>query len=205
MPIRATAVVIVSAALVSLACGCASQSAYDQLHEQFLASQTQVEKLTADNNALISDAAAAKRQIATLQALGEKRLDRLYHVERLEIHRHSGGVDLDGKAGSDAVRVHLCPIDQHGSVIKAAGSVRVQLFDLAADGEKLVGAQAWEVDELAKAWHDLAISNYSLTCKWLSDAPANDEITVRVEFTEYITGRTLTAQRLCRIKLPAAK
>lgn len=152
--------------------------------------------------ALRQAAAARDKQIETLQALGDKRLDLLYHVTGVQLGRYTGGIDLDDKPGHDGVRVYLTPRDQHGHAIKAAGKVKIQLFDLAdKPAENLVGTFEFPVDQVAKHWAGGFITNhYKFDCHWKSP-PANPDITVRVEFTDYLTGKTFADQTACKVTL----
>jgi len=203
---RAVGAAVVVTVFVLLACGCVSQKSYDRLHDKLLSSQARVEKLEGANKDAQLALADTDKQIRTLQALGPKRLAKLYHVQRINLGRLSGGVDLDDKAGHDAVRVYLSPIDQHGSVIKAAGAVKIQLFNLAAKPDaNLIGTYEWSVDQMAGQWASFMVYHYSLTCKWPGKAPAHEEVTIRAEFTDYLTGKKFTAQRVCKIELLTAK
>ena len=44
---------------------------------------------------------------------------------------------------------------------------------------------------------------YSFICPWKSSPPAHEEITVRVEFVDYLTGKSFTAQKTCKLQLPS--
>jgi len=147
------------------------------------------------------------RQVADLLALGDKRLQRLYLVQRIALGSGTGGVDLDGKPGDDAVKVYVEPIDQYGSVIKAPGEVTVQLYDLAApQKDHLVAECRYDLEATAKAWSSGFISYYySFTCPWGASAPPKrDRLTVRVEFLDYLTGVRCEAQQVVKIAPPPA-
>ena len=101
-------------------------------------------QLRRENSQLQAEIEAKDRQIETLQQLGDKRIDALPRVERIELGSHTGGIDTDGKPGHDAIKVFLKPIDADGSVIKAPGAVTVRLFDLSADeNENLFGCHGY--------------------------------------------------------------
>ena len=102
--------------------------------------------------------------------------------------------------------MYVKPIDQHGSVLKAAGQVTIELYDLAANpNENLIGKYEWTVDETAKRWFSGFVSyHYTFECPWPSSPPKHRQITVRVSFVDYLTGKTFTAQKLCKVNLPAA-
>ncbi len=148
---------------------------------------------------------ARQKQIQTLQGLGEKRLGLLFCVTDIKLGKYTAGVDLDDRPGHDGVRVYLTPIDADGHAIKAAGAVKIQLFDLAAKtGENLVSACDFPVDKIAERWSaGFMTYHYRFECRWKTP-PKHDEITVRVEFTDYLTGKTFTAQKVCKIRLPAS-
>ena len=159
-----------------------------------------------ENAALKARVAEQSKQIGSLQALGAKRLDKLFHVTRIELGRYTGGIDIDKKPGHDGVRVYVKPIDQHGSTLKAAGSVTVQVYDLALPAEKtLIGTYTWTVDQAAKMWKSGFVAyQYSFTCPWKTAPPRHRDLTVRVTFLDYLTGKTFTAQKLCKVDLPSA-
>jgi hypothetical protein len=164
----------------------------------------EVEQLRTRNEELCKQLSQRDEQILTLQNLGDKRLDRLYTVRRISLASGTGGASTDDKPGDDAVKVNVAPIDQHGSVLKAAGSVKVQVFDLAAPqaGNLLVECN-YDPNAAAKNWvSGLFSSYYGFTLPLPAEPPAHSELTVRAEFTEYLTGKTFTAQQVIKIALP---
>jgi len=161
------------------------------------------DRLQAEIERLQAQAARQAEQIQTLQGLGPKRLDRLVRVEKIDIGRYTAGRDTDGKPGHDAVRVYLRPLDADGHVLKAAGDVRIQLFDLAADAGRLLAAHDFGVATIRKHWADgMLARHYAFDCPWAAGPPAHPDVTVRVTFTDYLTGKTFTAQKLCQVALP---
>ena len=193
---------VLAGAVAGLCGGCrASNGRHEEMFQQLLSCRNELDRLRKANRKLQLSLAGKDRQIRTLQALGEKRLEKLFHVERIEFGSHTGGVDLDETPGDDGIRVYLRPVDRDGSTLKAAGAIRIQLYDLAAaPNENLVGRYEWSVDQAAKQWSGFVHYHYRLTCRWPARAPEHDEITVRAEFTDYLTGRRLTRQTTCRIE-----
>jgi hypothetical protein len=194
-----------SAAAVALAaclagCGVGPEQ-YHQVLDQRDQAKRQAAELTEANARLRQESAEKDEQIATLQALGPQRIEKLFRVEGIRLGRFTAGVDLDGDGSDDGVKVYLQPTDAQGSTVKAAGDVMVQLYDLAESSCKsLVGEYYWGVDQIGECWAGGFLSDhYSLVCPWQSDPPAHDEITVRVEFVDYLTGKTFTAQKLIQI------
>lgn len=165
---------------------------------------TEVETLRAEDARLREKLRQRDRQILTLQALGEKRLEQLYTVKRIRLGASTCGGDTDGKQGDDAVKVVIEPIDQHGSVIKAAGRVSIRVFDLAApEATNLLAESSHDPNTVTKHWVSGFMGGYfAFTCP-LPAPPAHSELTVRVEFIEYLTGKTFTAQKVVKVDLPA--
>ncbi len=151
---------------------------------------------------------AQARQIATLQRIAPDRMAKLVTVDRIVLDRLTGGYDEDGRPGDEGVVAYIQPLDADGHVIKAAGSIRMEVFDLANPPERsLVCRGDWDVDHTRKAWSGrLWTNHFTVRCPWPPPdrrPPAHRELTVRVEFTELLTGRKFTAQTACTIKFAA--
>jgi hypothetical protein len=145
-----------------------------------------------------------ERQVRTLQALGTRRLDKLVHVHDVRFARLTGGIDLDGQPGDEGIVVYLQPVDESGAIIKAAGSALVQVYDLQAEqGRQLIGEYEIDADQMAALWSDRFMTrHYAIRCPWSREQPPlHRDLTVRVEFTEYLTGRTFHHQAAVRVAL----
>ncbi len=162
------------------------------------------EQLRTINEELHKQLAQRDEQILTLQNLGDKRLDQLYTVRRISLASGTGGASTDDKPGDEAVKVNVAPIDQYGSVLKAAGSVKVQVFDLAAtQAGNLLAECDYDPNAAAKNWvSGLFSSYYAFTLPLPAEPPAHSELTVRAEFTEYLTGKTFTTQQVIKVAPP---
>ncbi|MBL7220829.1 MAG: hypothetical protein ISS69_11995 [Phycisphaerae bacterium] len=202
--------VLISAVVVSAALpGCRGMDIFQQ--------REKIEQLTADLESAraetkvaqqaVSDArselARKQKRIDTLVGLGPDRLKKLYYAKAIKLGQYTGGADLDAQGGDDGIKVFLRPIDANGDTIKAAGSVTVQLYDLGEPADKtLIGQYKWSVDEVAKAFSGGFLTyHFSFTCPWKTGPPKHDEITVRVEFVDYLTGKTMSVQKVCKVDL----
>lgn len=155
----------------------------------------------------LDDALADRdRQIEQLQRLGAGRLEKLFVVTRIRLGRHTGGYGSD-PLRHEGIKVYLEPIDGDGSVVKAAGEVTIQLFDLTAGaGDTRLGAYEFALDDIGKYWYGGAFTNrYVFECPWGDRRPAQPEITVRAGFVDALTGKTFTAQTVCTVNLPPAE
>jgi len=201
-----TAMACCLAAGATLPLGCIQQTSANQ-STKLSEAEAAIVELQQDNRRLRDELVSSQQQIKTLQALGDKRVEKLPHVERISLGRFTGGIDLDGVPGDDAVRVYLQPVDQQGSIIKAAGEVKVQLFDLAAGPEdNRIAELSLSDDQVSQRWFSgLGTNHFSFDCPWREGtSPAHSEITVRVEFTEYLTGKMFTVQQVCKVALAGA-
>ncbi|MBN2563855.1 MAG: hypothetical protein JXQ75_23315 [Phycisphaerae bacterium] len=149
------------------------------------------------------------RHIQELQGLtGERSLDRLVHVARIELERLTGGYDDDRDGVDDGVVAYVRLIDQDGDTIKAAGSVRVRLLDLAKPPDsQLVGDVELGPEELRPAWYGRFLtSHYTIKVPWAHGAQRAEHksITVLVRFTDLLTGQVFEAQQAVEVSGSAA-
>ena len=190
--------------LSSLAAGCLSSGGQGDRQEEEARRGQENSRLRRELAEAQQRMADQQEQIATLLDLGSHRLERIFHVERIRLGRFTSGYDDDGEPGYDGVKVFLQPIDGSGSVLKAAGEVKIQLVDLAApEGSTELGAYQFDLDAVATRWFSGAFTyHFSFLCPWRDRRPAGKEVTVRAVFTDYLTGKTFTAQRLCILDAP---
>lgn len=146
------------------------------------------------------------RMIEELRGLeGDKRLAQLVQVDRIELERLSGGYDENRDGVDEGVVAYLRLRDAEGDTIKAAGTVVMEAYDLAApEGDKLVAKIELDADAVRDAWFGrFMTSHYTIKAPWLSGrSPANRQITIVVRFTELLTGRTFDTQHVGEIHLP---
>ena len=136
------------------------------------------------------------KQIGDLQGFGSNRPVDLFAPVRAEIVSRSGGADYDDTPGDDGVTVYLRLIDADGDAVKVPGRISVQLLDNSdLSSPKLLGLYRFDsVDQLRKAWYgQFGTQHYSLKCPFLYGVKPPRRIDVKVEFVDYLTGRTLTA------------
>jgi hypothetical protein len=142
------------------------------------------------------------QQLRVARSINEDDLKKIYYPQEIVIDRLTGGADYDGQPGDDGITVYVRPIDQYGDVIKVAGDVLIQLFDLAAPpGQNLIGEYRVPVDKLGELWHGkLMTGHFTIKCPWAGAPPEHNEITVRVTFVDYLTKRVVSAQTVATFK-----
>lgn len=141
--------------------------------------------------------AALTRQVEALQSFSADRPSGAFAPVRIDIASLSGGDNFDDQPGDDGVTVHLRLYDADGDTLKAPGRVRIQVTDNQDLGEPRVLAvcEIATVEELRSAWHGrFGTSHFTVRCPFNKDAavPAGPTVDVRAEFTDYLTGVTLT-------------
>ena len=192
---RIEIVIVTVAALLLAGCGEKQKRPWDTLTEceqENTELSMQLEELQNQNTQLAE-------QIATLSKLGQKdRLPAISTLEKIRIGKLSGFYDKDNDGSKETLVVYLEPIDTAQDTIKAVGEVVVELWDLNAleDNAKL---HAWTVEpnKLPTAWGgNIFDSYYRLECPLENTLTEGKEYTVKATFTDYLSGKVLTDQRV---------
>ncbi|MBN1796340.1 MAG: hypothetical protein JW804_06685 [Sedimentisphaerales bacterium] len=142
------------------------------------------------------------KQVETLSSLEpEKRINGLYELESVRITKYTNFYDKDKNGTKEKLIVYIQPIDSEGDIIKAAGTVDVELWDLdrSSDNAKLAG---WKVEpqELKEMWFGTVVtSNYRLMFDIEGIVESFDKpLTVKVVFTDYVSGKVFNEQYLIK-------
>ena len=108
---------------------------------------------------------------------------------------YSGPIDLDGDAKYDALRVYLRPVDQHSRQITAAGTARLRLIVVPAEGEaKTLLDQRYDADTFHKAYRDgVTGTHYTLKADLPADLPT--AATLYVSLTDAVSGKVFKTQK----------
>jgi hypothetical protein len=139
----------------------------------------------------------------SVPTLPSQRLSELFTTRAIEFGRLTGGIDLDRtKAGDEGVKVYVVPADQDGQPLKAAGSFVIRAFDLSEPRTQLIGTWEFDVEAAKKNWYGSILNyTYAFALPW-QQVPRHEELTLKVTFTEALTGRSFNAQTVAKIKLP---
>jgi hypothetical protein len=196
------AIVFVAGCLLTIATGCTDANKMTSLVEQ-------VEKLTRENTKLQtqskktnSENEQLKNQVKTLSGLSSQiRLENLYNLQNVHLTSYTNLYDKNSDLKKETLIVYLQPIDEQGDIIKASGSVDVQLWNLNRDPNHALIGQ-WRVDpaELKKCWFSTIVTpNYRLTFD-VADIIKNsiEPLTVKMTFTDYITGKVFKQEAVVK-------
>ncbi|HPY77032.1 MAG TPA: hypothetical protein PLQ45_04245 [Anaerohalosphaeraceae bacterium] len=168
-----------------------------RLQEEKNRLETQTERLEAENQQLLE-------QCSALDALDREirltALDRLVHIQ---IGKRSRLSDQNKDGQIDTLIILLEPVDQAGDIVKSPGQVHVSLWRLDPTAEEYLLAEwALSAEQIKKMWgHSLTGRYYRLTFALPAGVPKKTEdLTVRVEFTDYLTGKILKTQAPVRAR-----
>jgi hypothetical protein len=144
-----------------------------------------------------------KKQVQTLAGLpAEVRLECLYELQRIKVGGYTNFYDKDKDGQYEKLIVYIQPIDQQGDVIKAGGTVDVQLWDLNSPqaNQALLGQWRVEPDELKKLWFATIMTiNYRLTFDIAEEiSEFKEPLTVKVTFTDYLSGKVFKEQKVIK-------
>jgi hypothetical protein len=146
--------------------------------------------------------AGLTNRVGSLPTLPPDRLARLFTVHSIRLGRMTGGADLDAsKPGQDGLKAYVELLDQHGDEIKSAGSFVVEAFELAGPEPRRLGRWEFPVEKAQDHWHNfLTRYEYVLPLPWQEATPAASDVTVRLTFTDELTGRQFTEQSVVKVQ-----
>lgn len=194
-------------ALLLLSCvslGCAKPSrANIELRKQNAELRNQVDQLRRQREADRAAIEALESGLPMVEQLPAERIEGLFTSHGLSFGRLTGGLDRDRDTpGDEALRVVITPTDQDGQNLKAAGSFVIEAFDLERGSDVRIGR--WEIDQptARQRWHGSGmLYAYVFELPW-QQPPTNAELTIKVSFTDALTGRTHKVQKVVAVKPP---
>jgi len=188
------------AVLLFAATGCENNKS--TLTEQIAALRQEKIDLTHQLKQAQADNEQAKRQIQLLSGLDAKtRLENIYDLQKIRITRYTNLYDKDNDGRYEKLIVYIQPLDAEDDIVKATGTVDVQLWDLDKPEDKALLGQ-WSVapDELKKMWFATLITiNFRIAFDTTDIIDKYDRpLTVKVTFTDYLSGKVFTEQKVIK-------
>lgn len=191
--------------VAALAGGCGWFSRVKTPWDSLKALQNEKAQMTIQMEKLQAENAQLKQQTETLAALDKPlRLEALDTLSKIRIGRYSGLYDKNGDQTPDVLAVYVEPLDTAQDYVKAAGSCTVTVWDLNAQGPQARLAE-WTLppSELHTKWGGTVfMAYYRLEFPvdgWLAGSP--EELTIKVVFTDYLTGKVFSDQRVIKTAL----
>jgi outer membrane murein-binding lipoprotein Lpp len=184
--------------------GCGAPSAVNiELRKQNQTLQAKVDQLTTQHDRDLAALAAAQRGHPTTRALDQQQLDQLFTTHGIKVGYLTGGDNPTADQTTDSqLKVYVVPTDEQGTPIKAAGSFKVQAFDLQDPKKTVLGT--WSFDQTQTRdlfFSQMGLYTYVLTCPWQS-VPAHADITLRITFDDALTGREFVEQAQAKVRPP---
>jgi len=178
---------------------------FQACQRELQAGQEEVRRLEAQLSAEQETSRTLRAQLAEARGQGQGWLETLVTPVKIELERMSGGYDNDGRTGDDGIVLYVQPIDRDGQVIKSAGTLKVTLLDLANPPERRqIAEYNFDAPTLRAKWYGrLLTHHFTVHCPWPGgQPPAHDEVTAHVVYADTLTGRSMTAQAVYKIKFP---
>jgi hypothetical protein len=201
---RATRLLAFALLGIILATGCSRPNAANiELRKQNAELRGQIETLNRQHEADVASIRGLQKSGAsTMPSIPPERLATLFTVHGIQFGKLTGGADLDPKTpGDDGVKVYVTPFDQDGEPLKAAGSFVVEAFDLDAEKGIRIARSEFPLEEARKNWYGQALLHtYVLTCRW-EKPPTHADVTIKVTYTDALTGRVFDAQKQVKVSL----
>jgi len=183
------------AAAVTLGAGCAPGP--------HLSREDQIRLLMTRNRELAEKLLDAEQRATDLQRSGATPAparpapDDPFRAIAVRFGPDTGGLDTDGAAGDERLKVIVQPLDAEGDVVKRAGHLVLEAFEPQGEGIPPKPYHRWQLgpEELAETWiGSLGTRGYVLKWPWPGGRmPAADTLVLRATFTT-LSGDALVAE-----------
>lgn len=186
--------IVFALALLGGCGGRPNEALWDQIHslnEQRNELRSQVETLESENRRL-------REENQTLLGIGpEEHQAAIDRLDRIAVRNRSGLYDKDDDGRPETLVVYLETIDTAQDRIKAPGKVEVELWDLGRPAEEaMLGRWTVAPETLRSLWSAALMTHYYRLSFEVGDRLTGEEkdLTLRVRFTDTLTGKVLTDQ-----------
>lgn len=162
----------------------------------------QIEDLNRQHEADQKTIAALESNHPTPRQLAESEIQKLFTTHGFKLGKLTGSVEYGqmGEFRSPVALVYLTPIDGAGDQLKAAGGIKVEVFDLDANGKKL-GVADLDAAATRQLWNGSGILYCYRIPIWLSGMPSGKSLSMKITFTDQLTGRTYTQEGSWPVRL----
>lgn len=192
---RIAIIIFVSQLLIIAGCSSKTQQPWESLKkcaQKNTELSLQVQTLEAENTQLTE-------QVNTLSKLDAKaRLETLATLDKIRVGKRTGFYDKDNDGAYETLVVYLEPRDTAQDTVKAVGKVKIELWDLNTASDDIKPAE-WVIEpaELHTLWGgNILDSYYRIKLPLENVSVQKKEYTVKVSFTDYLSGKVLTDQKV---------
>jgi len=193
-----TIISVTAVLLVAIVAGCEDSSRNSYLEEELDALRLEKTQLTGQVDQAKAESEQLKEQVNTLTGLKDRpKAQDLYQLKQVKIGKYTNLYDKDKDGTREKLIVYLQPTDLDGDIIKTAGEVDIELWDLSKDSDQAKLSQ-WHVgaDDLKNEWFaSIMTINYRLIFDVGNIVKQYDRpLTVKVRFTDYLSGKVFEEQ-----------
>ena len=200
-------------ALPCVAIGCAHHGNIDALESELRQQEEVQEDLkqqlaqkNEDLKVANSDRAVLRSQLKKHHqvSLTEEQADVLYRAQAIKFNMlMTSGQNRDSEPGDEGLSVMLIPIDEHGDLVKLAGEVELDLFDMTLESdEQRLGQWKFTIDEVRSKWQNGFISSgYLFQVDW-QKFPVAKELTLHARLS-IPDGRKFDVTSQIKVEPPA--
>ncbi len=193
--------------------GCVTRGQLDTLEAELRQQQDAVQMARRQSNTLQSELARARQETELLRsqmaAAGQgvplpEQTGNLVRLSEVKINTLlSGGKDRDGQPGDDLLVALISPLDEQGDLVKIAGEVEIEAFDMTLpNDDKRVGHWTFDAEQSSKAWHSGFVgAGLQFELPW-QEAPTSKELLVHVRL-KTTDGRQFDSSTPLKIAPPA--
>ena len=124
--------------------------------------------------------------------------DDVCRIEKIKLTKRTGLYDENEDGKAESLIVCIQPVDRDTDTVKTLASIDVQLWDLNTEADRAkLGQWRLKPHEMEKLWFTTLLGDYF---KLTFEAPekardAEGPLTVKVTFTDYLTGKKFQAQK----------
>ncbi len=192
------------------AAGCASRGNVDaleshlrQTQDQLRRSEQELARTRSERDTARQETELVRQQVASAGVLREAILPEhtqaLARIANLSINKMmSGGRDNDGDHRDEALQVIVSPLDGDGDLVKIAGKLEIEAYDLSKSGEdKRIGRWQFDAADARKHWHSgFLTSGFQFHLPWQDAPPQGKDVLVHARLTtsdgrQFDTNQTL--------------
>jgi outer membrane murein-binding lipoprotein Lpp len=178
--------------------GCSDYSSqYDAVSSKLAAKEKENATLQQTVDTLTKENSQCQQQVRTLQGLtAEQKTESIPTVSDVTIAKRTGIYNAETADRETRLVIYFRPIDETGDAIKASGAVHIELWDLDLEPAKAVLVM-WNISagELKKTWSGSLLADfYRLAFTVPEDYATRKNLTLKLTFTDYFTGKTFSGQ-----------